>query len=93
MKSFVSLLETYDIVPAPERELFEKQASSIRDPAKKRELKINQFKKEKELKNRIQVGTPSLLMPRGFLSPVTYRLSETEEVNNLLRMTSPPTLI
>ena len=57
MKSFVSLLETYNIVPAPERELFEKQASSIRDPAKKRELKINQFKKEKDLKNRIQVSS------------------------------------
>ncbi|KAJ2929982.1 hypothetical protein H1R20_g7097, partial [Candolleomyces eurysporus] len=56
MKSFVSLLENYNIVPAPERELFEKQASSIRDPAKKRELKINQFKKEKDLKNRIQAN-------------------------------------
>ncbi|TEB26606.1 serine/threonine protein phosphatase PP2A-associated protein [Coprinellus micaceus] len=54
VKGFVSLLETYNIVPGAERELYGKQASGIRDPAKKRQLKIDQFKKEKELKARIQ---------------------------------------
>ncbi|KAI0070690.1 hypothetical protein K474DRAFT_1669813 [Panus rudis PR-1116 ss-1] len=47
-------LENYDIVPNDEKGLYAKHASSVRDPAKKRELKIQQFKKEKELKSRIQ---------------------------------------
>lgn len=55
MQSFISLLETYNIVPESERELYGKHVSGIRDPAKKRQLKIDQFKKEKELRTRIQV--------------------------------------
>ncbi|KAG2020124.1 serine/threonine protein phosphatase PP2A-associated protein, variant 2 [Coprinopsis cinerea AmutBmut pab1-1] len=54
MKSFISLLETYEIVPETERELYSKKANEVRDPARLRELKINQFKKEKELKGRIE---------------------------------------
>ncbi|KAJ3550974.1 hypothetical protein NMY22_g96 [Coprinellus aureogranulatus] len=54
LQSFISLLETYNIVPEAERELYSKHASGVRDPAKKRQLKIDQFKTEKELKARIQ---------------------------------------
>lgn len=55
VKTFIYLLETYEIVPQDERDLYAKQASAIRDPAKKRELKISQYRKEKDLKTRIQV--------------------------------------
>lgn len=48
-------METYTVVSENERELYSKKASDVRDPAKRRELKINQFKREKELKGRIEV--------------------------------------
>ncbi|KAF5315671.1 hypothetical protein D9611_004938 [Ephemerocybe angulata] len=72
LKTFTYLLETYAIVPEVERELYEKQASAIRDPAKKRELKINQFKKERDLKNRIQT-----LRKRRSQEPVSDDLPST----------------
>lgn len=72
LKTFTYLLETYAIVPEVERELYEKQASTIRDPAKKRELKINQFKKERDLKNRIQT-----LRKRRSQEPVSDDLPST----------------
>lgn len=52
--SFLSILETYDIVPEAEKSLYERRASSVNDPAKRRELRIKQFQKEKELKARIE---------------------------------------
>lgn len=38
-----------------ERKLYEGKASSVADPVKRRELKIQQFKKEKELRTRVEV--------------------------------------
>lgn len=53
----MSNLETYNIVPEAERALHAQSASSSSDPQKRRELKIKQYQKEKEIKTRIQVYT------------------------------------
>jgi len=50
------LLEKYEIVPQDERSLFDKKTTDVVDFAKRRELKINQYKKEKDLKLRIEVS-------------------------------------
>ena len=48
-------MESYDVVDEKERKLYEKKASSIADPATRREVKIQQFKREKELRTKIEV--------------------------------------
>ncbi|TCD67275.1 hypothetical protein EIP91_000297 [Steccherinum ochraceum] len=53
-RTFLSRLENYHIVPETEKTLYEQHASPISDPAKRRELKIKQYKQEKELKTRIE---------------------------------------
>lgn len=55
LRAFLESLETYDIVPAEERELYEKRTSEVRDPTKRRELKIRQYQKEKELRSKVEV--------------------------------------
>ncbi|KDQ61168.1 hypothetical protein JAAARDRAFT_191276 [Jaapia argillacea MUCL 33604] len=55
LQSFVEMLERYDIVPESERSLYETHASSITDPAKRRETKIKQYKQEKEIRSKIEV--------------------------------------
>lgn len=52
---YTSGLETYNIVPETERVLYGQQPSSIGDAAKRREVKIRQFKAEKDLRTRIEV--------------------------------------
>lgn len=52
---YVTSLEAYDIVPETERVLYGQQPSSIRDAAKRREVKIRQYKAEKDLRTRIEV--------------------------------------
>ncbi|TFK76248.1 hypothetical protein BDN72DRAFT_830796 [Pluteus cervinus] len=54
-QAFVSTLGQYNIVPADERELHEKSPTSIVAPGKRRELKIKQYQKEKELRTKIEV--------------------------------------
>lgn len=54
-RAFVSSLETYGIVPEAERDLQSQAAASVIDAQKRRELKIRQYQKEKEIKTRIQV--------------------------------------
>ncbi|THH29588.1 hypothetical protein EUX98_g4597 [Antrodiella citrinella] len=49
------MLETYHIIPEAEKTLFEHQSAPSNDAAKRRELKIKQWKQEKELKTRIEV--------------------------------------
>jgi len=53
--TFVETSDNYNIVPAIERDLHEQKTSGVRDPAKKRDLKIKQYQKEKELRTRIEV--------------------------------------
>ena len=52
---FVSDVELYEIASGPERELHTKNASSIADPARRRETKIKQYQAEKEIRTRIEV--------------------------------------
>ena len=51
----MSSLDTYHVVPETEKVLYE-LAAPVNDPAKRRELKIKQYKQEKELKTRIEVS-------------------------------------
>jgi immunoglobulin-binding protein 1 len=55
LRTFVQTLDNYEIVPAAERELHERKTSDVKDPAKRRELKIKQYQNEKELQTRIEV--------------------------------------
>ncbi|KAF8559702.1 TAP42-like protein [Imleria badia] len=55
LNMYTSSLETYDIVPETERVLCGQQPSSIREAAKRREVKIRQYKAEKDLRTRIEV--------------------------------------
>lgn len=52
------------LLPEDERKLFQKRGRfSIADVGRKRELKIKQFQKEKELKERVQVRSSSPCIP------------------------------
>jgi hypothetical protein len=66
-RAFVHQLEHYEIVPEDEKKLYANKASAVVDPAKRREMKVNQYKKTKEIKDRIQAR---LDLP--LTSPPTY---------------------
>ncbi|KAI0718283.1 TAP42-like protein [Fomitopsis betulina] len=53
-RAFLSSLETYNVIPELETDLHSQSASSVADAPKRRELKIKQYQKEKEIKTRIQ---------------------------------------
>ena len=48
-------MESYGVVDENERKLYKQKTSNVADPAKRRELKIQQFKREKELRSKIDV--------------------------------------
>jgi immunoglobulin-binding protein 1 len=48
-------MDRYKIVPEEEHALFDQRAMDVVDYSKRRELKIDQYKKEKELRARIEV--------------------------------------
>ncbi|KAG8925841.1 hypothetical protein FRC02_009375 [Tulasnella sp. 418] len=53
-RRFVKRLDDYEVIPAEERVLFGPQSASIaNDPAKRRESKIQKYKKEVEIRNKI----------------------------------------
>lgn len=52
----MSDVELYEIASESERELYTKNASSIADPARRRETKIKQYQAEKEVRSRIEVN-------------------------------------
>ncbi|KAK7467432.1 Type 2A phosphatase-associated protein 42 [Stygiomarasmius scandens] len=54
LKTFISHLEDYEIVPEDERALYTRNPSTL-NPAGRRELKIKQFQKEKDIRARIEV--------------------------------------
>ncbi|THH12015.1 hypothetical protein EW145_g284 [Phellinidium pouzarii] len=71
LKAFSSLLKDYAVLPEEERKLYGQKSPGIADPAKRREVKIAQFKNEKEIKNRITAlrarrGQPELDMSNTF---------------------------
>ncbi|KAF9526959.1 serine/threonine protein phosphatase PP2A-associated protein [Crepidotus variabilis] len=53
-QNFIGLLEKYNVVPEEEQKLYGKNATKVSDFAKKRQLKIDQFKKEKDIKARLE---------------------------------------
>jgi hypothetical protein len=54
LRSFIHDLDAYCLVPEVDRALYAQNASSIKDAAKRREVKIKQFKAEKDLRARIE---------------------------------------
>jgi hypothetical protein len=63
LEEFVASLETYSIIPQSYQELYRRKASLVTDPAKKRELKIKQYKQEKELRATIEVHSFLYICP------------------------------
>ncbi|KAF9265684.1 hypothetical protein L218DRAFT_957310 [Marasmius fiardii PR-910] len=55
LKAFLDLLENYQIIPEDEVALYKQQSPSVTNPASRRELKIKQYQKEKDLRARIEV--------------------------------------
>ncbi|KAH9901442.1 serine/threonine protein phosphatase PP2A-associated protein [Cubamyces lactineus] len=54
LEAYVHYLEQYEIVTAEDKDLYGRPASSITDPARRRELKIKQYKREKDIRARIE---------------------------------------
>lgn len=55
LEAYIHYLEQYEIVSGEDKDLYGRPASSVTDPAKRRELKIKQYKREKEIKAKIEV--------------------------------------
>lgn len=53
--AFQDALHTYEIVTESLKTLYSKQSTKVADPAKRRELKIKQYKQEKEFRSKINV--------------------------------------
>jgi hypothetical protein len=73
---FVSDVELYEIASESERELHAKNASTIADPAKRRETKIKQYQSGKDLRTRIEVKyikTTSICTPHSYPQAVAQR--------------------
>ncbi|KAI0636606.1 serine/threonine protein phosphatase PP2A-associated protein [Trametes polyzona] len=56
LEAYIHYLEQYEVVSEEDKELYGRPASSVTDPAKRRELKIKQYKREKDIKARIEVA-------------------------------------
>lgn len=52
----MSYLDNYEIIPEDERRLYEQKTANVINPANRRELKIKQYQKEKDLRARIEVN-------------------------------------
>jgi hypothetical protein len=71
----VSDIELYEIASTSERELHAKNASSIADPARRRETKIKQYQAEKEIRSRIEVTLSAHGDDDASLLPLLHRPS------------------
>ncbi|KAG2064705.1 TAP42-like protein [Suillus decipiens] len=86
LRSFIHDLDTYCLVPEVDRALYAQSASSIKDAAKRREVKIKQFKAEKDLRARIEaVRKRRKQIPVGDLSQSDFDL-----IRSLLPSTVSP---
>jgi immunoglobulin-binding protein 1 len=56
---FLRWVNQYDIISEGQQKLYSRKLAGIRDPAKRRELKIAQFKAEKELRNSLEASLAS----------------------------------
>ncbi|CDO73631.1 hypothetical protein BN946_scf185014.g101 [Trametes cinnabarina] len=54
LEAYIHYLEQYEVITPEDRDLYGRPTSSVTDPAKRRELKIKQFKREKDIKARIE---------------------------------------
>lgn len=91
LRSFISLVENYEIIPEDERSLYSSKTTTVIDPAKRRDLKISQYKKEKDLRAGIEVirkrgGQPSSDSPSSnfdliasLLPKASKRVSDSDE--------------
>jgi len=61
-RAFVHQLEHYEIVQDNEKDLYSHKSSSFANPAKRREVKVNQYKKTKKIKDHIQVSPDSVVV-------------------------------
>ncbi|KAG1858045.1 TAP42-like protein [Suillus subalutaceus] len=86
LRLFIHDLDTYCLVPEVDRALYAQNASSMKDAAKRREVKIKQFKAEKDLRARIEaVRRRRKQMPIGDLSQADFDL-----IRSLLPSTVTP---
>lgn len=69
----MSDVELYEIASESERELYAKNASSIADPARRRETKIKQYQAEKEIRSRIE-AVARVTLPSSESSPTDFDL-------------------
>ncbi|KAF9819742.1 hypothetical protein IEO21_01833 [Rhodonia placenta] len=79
-RAFLASLETYRIVPESEKALYGLSIPSTADAQKRREVKIKQFQKEKELKARIT----EVRKRRNHGAPVSEPSSDFELIASLL---------
>ncbi|KDQ17901.1 hypothetical protein BOTBODRAFT_29205 [Botryobasidium botryosum FD-172 SS1] len=56
LRQFLATLDDYEIVPNDEKSLFRRESSSAPDPASRRELKIKQYRKEKEIRDKLNAA-------------------------------------
>ncbi|KAF8163496.1 TAP42-like protein [Crassisporium funariophilum] len=90
VQGFISLLDRYEIVPQDERALYERKTANVADMAKRRELKINQYKKEKELRGRIEVKPPvKIRKDRGQNAMVDDTPTDFDLISSLLPSSAP----
>jgi len=66
---FRNALHIYQVVPESLSSLYSKEPTKVVDPAKRRELKIKQYKQEKEFRSKINVCRNSLLCDCLTLTP------------------------
>ncbi|KAL0946512.1 hypothetical protein HGRIS_012728 [Hohenbuehelia grisea] len=76
---FVDSLINYQIVPEDERELYARKTSTVVDPAQRRELKIKQYQRDKDIKARIEAA-----QKRRNISRSTSGSSEFDLILSLL---------
>ena len=74
-------MDRYKIIPEEEYTLFNRQLVDVVDYSKRRELKINQYKKEKELRARIEVKISCWSLPTLRLTCVRIENSQGEGTN------------
>ncbi|KAJ7217195.1 TAP42-like protein [Mycena pura] len=78
--TFLSNLENYETVPDSERMLHAQDVTTIKDPASRRELKIKQYQREKDLRSRIE----AIRKRRGQLPTQVEIESDFELIASLL---------
>ena len=65
LREFIGLLDTYQVIPEKEKGILTRNISAVTDPAKRRDLKIKQYQREKELRTKIEVRTMNKSSLRG----------------------------